>query len=164
MTETPRERLARLMDERREKLGLDWNDVIAGSGLTKTGLHHVRFENRTMRASTKRGIENALRWEPGSIDSILDGGDPVELPEPPPVVTKQPDLLQMLSAGLSEMGATIAQAQRSLLASGAMGMAYRGDIDKLRAALAALPAEHVREISAAAALLASTADEVLSHG
>ncbi|MEV4458503.1 hypothetical protein [Microbispora sp. NPDC049633] len=79
-TETARERLARLMDERREELGLNWNQVAERAGLTKTGLNHVRFENRKMRAPTKRGLEEALSWARGSIDRYLESdGDPATL-------------------------------------------------------------------------------------
>lgn len=48
-----------------------------------------------------------------------------------------------------------------LAAQIAMGAAYRGDLHQLWATLAALPPEQVREISAAAALLASTVDGLL---
>lgn len=79
-TETVRERLARLMDERREELGLNWNQVADRAGLTKTGLNHVRFEDRKMRAPTKRGLEEALEWKRGAIDRFLESdGDPATL-------------------------------------------------------------------------------------
>ncbi|OPG13651.1 hypothetical protein [Microbispora sp. GKU 823] len=73
-----------------------------------------------------------------------------------------PDVFQMMAEGLTRFSEGFALVQRTMQASGAMGLAYRGDLDQLRAALAELPAEQVREISAAAALLASTADEVLT--
>lgn len=75
---------------------------------------------------------------------------------------QQPDVFKALAEGFNEFGKTMYQAQRTMRASSAMSLAYRGDVDKLRAALAALPADQVREISAAAALLASTADEALT--
>lgn len=31
-----------------------------------------------MRSTTRKGIERALQWRPGSIASILDGGEPIE--------------------------------------------------------------------------------------
>lgn len=73
-----------------------------------------------------------------------------------------PDLFQAMADGLREFSKGLTQAQRTMQASGAMGLTYRGDLDGLRAALAALPPDQVREISTAAALLTSTADEVLS--
>ncbi|MFC4063054.1 hypothetical protein ACFOWE_32650 [Planomonospora corallina] len=77
--ETPRERLARLMTERRDELGLYWNDVAERAGLTKEGLRTVRGGLGTMRPPTKRGIETALQWVRGSVDRILEGGEPVPL-------------------------------------------------------------------------------------
>ncbi|GGL56437.1 hypothetical protein [Planomonospora parontospora] len=79
--ETPRRRLARLMTERRDELGLYWNDVAGRAGLTKEGLRSVRGGAGTMRPPTKRGIEAALRWTRGSVDRILEGGAPVALEE-----------------------------------------------------------------------------------
>ncbi|GGK93780.1 hypothetical protein Ppa06_61970 [Planomonospora parontospora subsp. parontospora] len=79
--ETPRRRLARLMTERRDELGLYWNDVAERAGLTKEGLRSVRGGAGTMRPPTKRGIEAALRWARGSVDRILEGGAPVALEE-----------------------------------------------------------------------------------
>ncbi|GAA3158548.1 hypothetical protein GCM10010466_56630 [Planomonospora alba] len=77
--ETPRGRLTRLMTERRDELGLYWNDVAERAGLTKEGLRTVRAGVGTMRPPTKRGIETALQWVRGSVDRVLDGGDPVPL-------------------------------------------------------------------------------------
>ncbi|MEV1201687.1 hypothetical protein [Microbispora rosea] len=74
-TETARERLAELMDRRREELGLLWNDVADRAGLTKEGLRTVRFGTGKMRPPTKRGLEEALQWKRGSIDRYLETGD-----------------------------------------------------------------------------------------
>jgi transcriptional regulator with XRE-family HTH domain len=54
------------------------------------------------------------------------------------------------------------QSRRTMAAQGAMGWAYRGDLDQLQHALAAMGAEQLRELSAAATLLASVADEEMS--
>ncbi|MFF3671703.1 hypothetical protein [Microtetraspora malaysiensis] len=54
-----------------------------------------------------------------------------------------------------------AQTMNNAFAQSAMGWAFRRDIERLRAALWQLLAEQLREISAAAALLSSTVDEVL---
>lgn len=97
--ETIRERLARLMDERRQELGLDWNDVVKLAGLTKTGLNTIRFETRAIRAKSARGIEFALQWPTGAIDVILRGG---ELPGRHILLTEsqeQADLLIRLAGG-----------------------------------------------------------------
>jgi hypothetical protein len=61
-----------------------------------------------------------------------------------------------------ELGKALSQMQRTLAAQGAMGWAYRGELDAARAALKAMSPDQLREMSAAAALLASLADEELS--
>lgn len=76
-TESARERLARLMDERRRELGKTWDQVADEAGLTKEGLRGIRRgEGATIRPLSKAGIERALRWTPGSVEDILAGGDP----------------------------------------------------------------------------------------
>lgn len=67
------------MDERRGRLRLTWNRVAQLAGLTKEGLRSVRSETRRMMPLTKVGIEDALRWGPGSIDLVLDDKPPIEL-------------------------------------------------------------------------------------
>jgi transcriptional regulator with XRE-family HTH domain len=82
-TETPRERLTRLMDERRGELGLTLAEVAECAGLTAEGLRNLRTgKSRTIRVKSKAGIERALRWDRGSVDAILSGGAPVSAPDP----------------------------------------------------------------------------------
>lgn len=54
-------------------------------------------------------------------------------------------------------------ALRVLVAQGAMGWAYRGDLDQLHVVLATLTPDHLRELSTAAAMLSSAADDVLTE-
>lgn len=85
-TETARERLARLLDERREELGLEWNEVAQIAGITKEGLRTARLGPSVPRAKTKRGIERALRLRVGAFDEALGGGELTPLPdERPPI-------------------------------------------------------------------------------
>jgi hypothetical protein len=70
-------RLAVLMEGRRLDLGLRWTDVAAESGMSVEGLRTMRRDGGVPRALNQRGIERALRWEPGSIERILRGDDPV---------------------------------------------------------------------------------------
>ncbi|WP_242890120.1 hypothetical protein [Actinomadura litoris] len=74
--EIARARLDQLMDTRRAELRLRWKDVAARAGLTTEGLRNVRGGRGEIRSLTKRGIEEALGWTSGSIDSILGGGEP----------------------------------------------------------------------------------------
>ncbi|MER7213530.1 MULTISPECIES: hypothetical protein [Streptosporangium] len=75
-----RSRLAQLMDERRVQLGLTWNQVADRANLTKEGLRTVRTGTRKIMPLTKGGIEVALAWQQGSVDAILAGGTPEEVP------------------------------------------------------------------------------------
>jgi DNA-binding XRE family transcriptional regulator len=74
-----RKTLGDLMEERREDLRLYWEDVAKAAGVTDQTLRDIRSGKSNPRALTRRGIEAALRWERGSIDAILAGGDPTPL-------------------------------------------------------------------------------------
>jgi hypothetical protein len=76
-----RERLAAHIDARQQELGVPWTQVIKESGLTKEGLRKIREGLSNPRAQTRRGLERALRWTLGSIDTVLAGGNPVPLSE-----------------------------------------------------------------------------------
>lgn len=74
-----RKRLAQHMDARRVFLGLRWADVADRAGLTTETLRQVRQGPGEIRPLTRRGIEEALEWELGSVTAILDGGEPTPL-------------------------------------------------------------------------------------
>lgn len=71
-----RERLARLMDERRLELGLRWRDVAEAGGVSYEVLRDVRNGSGGIRRLTEHGIEAGLQWEAGSVRRILEGGEP----------------------------------------------------------------------------------------
>jgi|SRR5690606_3637347 len=75
------------MDERRGELRLKWSDVARRAGVTTQALRDIR-KGGAMRTTTRIALEQALHWQRGSIDAILRGGEPVELPsgEPEPVL------------------------------------------------------------------------------
>jgi hypothetical protein len=75
-----RERLAALMEERRLELDLTWEQVAEAADLHYETLRSARNENAGIRKMTKRAIDRGLQWTPGSVDLILNGGDPVALP------------------------------------------------------------------------------------
>lgn len=75
-TETPAERLNRLMNERRVELGLQWQTVAALANITTSTLGAVRRGSNEPTDLTKRGLENALRWKRGSISKIYAGENP----------------------------------------------------------------------------------------
>lgn len=76
MRETFGNALADRMDRRRAELGLRWADVADRGGITTQTLREVRAGARRLRGLTKAAIERALEWAPGSVDVILDGGEP----------------------------------------------------------------------------------------
>jgi hypothetical protein len=81
-------RLARQMDERRRDLRLRWQDVAKAGGISLKTLHSVRTGDAGIAPLTESGIEDGLRWEPGSVAAILDGGSAVprddRVPAEPP--------------------------------------------------------------------------------
>ncbi|GLX08343.1 MULTISPECIES: hypothetical protein [Microbispora] len=61
------------------------------------------------------------------------------------------------------LGKAVEQAGRTAKAQAAMAAAYQADLEALETVLRALPAEQVRDISAAAAVVTATADQVLAQ-
>jgi hypothetical protein len=82
------------MDRRRSELGLRWEDVAErADGVTTQTLREIRGGRRKARSLTKAAIERALQWTPGSIDSILAGGEPANMPDlqaPEEITTEDP--------------------------------------------------------------------------
>jgi hypothetical protein len=73
-----------------------------------------------------------------------------------------PEWARNLQKAANHFAKGLAQTGNILAAQGAMGWAYRGDLDAARRALAVMSPERLQELSAAAALLAGLADEELS--
>jgi transcriptional regulator with XRE-family HTH domain len=71
-----RARLAELMDSRRRDLRLTWDEVAARAGIHRETLRQIRIGKGDIRPLSATGIEDALQWEHGSIDGILEGGEP----------------------------------------------------------------------------------------
>ncbi|GAB3878753.1 hypothetical protein [Microbispora bryophytorum] len=61
------------------------------------------------------------------------------------------------------LGKAVEQAGRTAKAQAAMAAAYQADLEGLERVLRDLPAEQVRDISAAAAVVTATADQVLTQ-
>ncbi|ETK35443.1 hypothetical protein [Microbispora sp. ATCC PTA-5024] len=61
------------------------------------------------------------------------------------------------------LGKAVQQAGRTAKAQAAMGAAFQADLEGLERVLRGLPAEHLREISAAAAVVTATADRILAQ-
>lgn len=76
-----------VLEQRRTELGLLWREVATAAGVSLAGLGAIRRGERRPMALTRRGIENALHWETGSVAAVLAGGDPTPrqpAPEPAP--------------------------------------------------------------------------------
>lgn len=85
-TARDRARLAEAMNDRRLELKLTWRTVAQRAGLTTETVLQVRRGAAGAKGalSQRRVEEDGLRWRPGSIDSILAGGDPTPLPDTEP--------------------------------------------------------------------------------
>ena len=64
------------MDSRRRDLRLKWDEVAARAGIHRETLRQIRIGKGDIRPLSATGIEDALQWEHGSIDRILNGGEP----------------------------------------------------------------------------------------
>lgn len=70
-----------------------------------------------------------------------------------------PEWRRQFADSMRKAGEALGHAQRVFAAQAAMGWAYRGDLAQTKAALAGMSPEQLRELSAAASLLASLTDE-----
>lgn len=74
--ETPSDRLDRAIEERRLDLDLSLNEVAQLAKISPATLRAIRRGTTQPTPLTKRRLEDALRWERGSIDAVDAGGDP----------------------------------------------------------------------------------------
>lgn len=75
-----RSRLSAVMEARRLELDLSWDKVAKRAGLSIAHLRRVRGGDVALTAKAKWKIEQALRWNRGSIDLVLAGKDPEPAP------------------------------------------------------------------------------------
>lgn len=96
MAQEPHKRLDDALSDRRLDLGMRWNQVAQAAGVSPEALRAIRRGSYRPSPDTARALDNALRWEPGSVQAVLDGGEPTpqgqvvrigpafeEQPEPP---------------------------------------------------------------------------------
>lgn len=74
-------RLDLALDRRRIELRLTWGQFCKQVGITRAGLGGIRRGERRPMALTCAWIEEALMWAPGTVDAILNGGEP-SVPKP----------------------------------------------------------------------------------
>ena len=77
-TQQQKQRLDQAMERRRLQLGLEWREVADRAGVSYETLRALR-KSGVASSLSKRRIEGALQWAPGSIDNVLINRDPVEI-------------------------------------------------------------------------------------
>jgi hypothetical protein len=85
------------MNRRRLDLGMKWRDVASNGGISYEAVRSARAGEGEPADLTKRGIERALKWQPGSVDAILAGGEPTPLDEAPAREVTVADLAAQLA-------------------------------------------------------------------
>lgn len=109
MSETPSQRLARLMNARRVRLQRRWNTVAELAGMDPSNLRRIRRGEIEVTDFAAAQIERGLDWEPGSVAAILAGGLPTEKAAPSrrldwdlPRDETEREMLGLINRGLSE--------------------------------------------------------------
>ncbi|WUI00245.1 helix-turn-helix transcriptional regulator [Spirillospora sp. NBC_00431] len=75
----PHERLAAALERRLDELDLTWSELADAASVHEVTLRAIRRGDNQPSARTRRRLEGALSWERGSIQAILDGGEPTPL-------------------------------------------------------------------------------------
>lgn len=73
------------MNKRRVELGLEWDDLAKHGEVSDSFLRGFRKGRKGARDLTKAKLEDALKWQRGSIDAILAGGQPEPADEIPTI-------------------------------------------------------------------------------
>lgn len=77
----PHERLEAAMYARRRELGYKtWRELALAADISYETLRSVRRGESAPAEATMDGLEHALHWQAGSVQALLDGGEPTELP------------------------------------------------------------------------------------
>lgn len=69
-------RLDQAMNDRRVELDMTWGEVATRARIAEVTLRAIRKGDNNPGELTARRIEDALQWEHGSIDAVLNGGEP----------------------------------------------------------------------------------------
>lgn len=107
------DRLAEFVRERRTDLGMTQEDARGVGGPSTATMRLIEGAlQQSYQPSTLRDLEKALRWERGSVRSILAGGDPVPVPDTvasvPPAAPEPPREVPADDAGAMTSGIVIA--------------------------------------------------------
>lgn len=72
--------LGQWLEERKDELRMSWAEVgERAGGMSRQALLDIRNGVTSPRSQTKRKLEDAVRWEPLSIDAIQRGREPTRL-------------------------------------------------------------------------------------
>lgn len=130
-SESPAQRLGRLVRERRKELKLTQADVQEAGGPSTATLRLIEGGKHTdFRSSTSGPLDKVLQWQPGSIDHVLAGGEPTPLTDL--YVTERAErLLEKVASGevspsredLRQVGGFLASHGRRAVLNSAMAAA-----------------------------------------
>lgn len=73
------------LDARRQELDKAWRDIAIDAGISYETLRALRRGDNEPSTLTKRRLERALRWETGSLDEVLAGGEALPLASEPAI-------------------------------------------------------------------------------
>jgi transcriptional regulator with XRE-family HTH domain len=72
MQDRNRQHLAALMEQRKDELGLSWEQIADRGGISRETMQQVRLGSSQMRYRTKRAVERGLAWPERFVDDVLD--------------------------------------------------------------------------------------------
>lgn len=89
---------------RRNELRLSQKEVAIVADVSPRTIHNLESGSTWPHASNRIAIERALRWAPGSLDAIKNGGEPTELAEPAETVgVEKPNPASGATDGVGEL-------------------------------------------------------------
>lgn len=108
----PHERLDVALERRCDQLDMTWTELAAVSGVSEVTLRALRRGDNKPSARTKRRLEDALQWERGSIQAILEGGEAIPLADQPDGRRREStdEIVAENRAGLAEISAVLEEA------------------------------------------------------
>jgi len=90
------------MRERGIELGKRWVQIAREAGITTSALGGIRRGQYRPSPHTARALERALKWEPGSIDAILAGGDPTPMRTTDEVIASAQEITAQVEQRLAD--------------------------------------------------------------
>ena len=142
--------VGRLIRVRRKSLGMTESGLQSAAGIDSKTLKALEAGTRSPQEKTQLKIEAALRWEPGSIESLRVGEEARELPElssAPPLTISASDLTD--DELLAEVGRRMRGARNALEAatqSDAPRQAHKDEEAEFDEQDLALPPPEIRHV------------------